>query len=93
METSTILAANSPDTSSRLWTVKDVSVFLGRSPRWVWSALVKAPNEAGSIPYIRLPGNRKSPRFISEDIKEWISCGCPPASDFQLFKAAKAKKR
>jgi len=62
-----------------LWTVIEASKFLRKSPRWVWSALTRRPEETGSIPHVRIGS---SPRFFPEDLAAWVRAGCPPAATF-----------
>ena len=73
-----------------LWDVKACAAYLLRSPRWVWACLTRRPEEAGSIPHVRLPGG--APRFVPGDVAEWVALGCPPAATFKAWQDA-AKKR
>jgi hypothetical protein len=81
-----------------LWTVADVAHFLQRSERFIYDALTRDPAQAGSIPFIRIPGGRGShgqgsPRFVPASIQEWVAAGCPPAAVFQSWQEAGSKKR
>lgn len=67
-----------------LWNAKDCAAYLGKSPRWLWSALTRQPHEPGSIPHVRIG---KSPRFIPADIQAWVRNGCPPAATFSAWQA------
>ena len=73
-----------------LWRVPDAARFLGLSPRWVWRALTKRPEEQGSIPHARIGS---SPRFVPEHVRQWVLDGCPPAATFQQWLEAKEKQR
>jgi len=72
-----------------LWCVRDAARFLRRSPRWVWQAVARAPEERGSIPHVRLPGRRGGVRFVPEEIHSWLAAGCPPAGDFYKMREAR----
>ena len=80
------LAVNSPT----LWCVKQCSGFLGKSPRWLWSALTRRPEEPGSVPHVRVG---KTPRFFPDDIASWVRAGCPPAATFTEWQTAEEKRR
>jgi len=75
-----------------LWDVRACAEFLGKSPRWLWSALTRRPEEIGSVPHVRVG---QTPRFIPHDIEAWVRQGCPPAATFaQWYRAdEKTKKR
>jgi hypothetical protein len=73
-----------------LWQVKQCADFLGRSPRWIWSALTRRADEAGSIPHFHIG---RSPRFFPDDIVAWVRAGCPPAATFTEWKAAQEKSQ
>ncbi len=53
----------------RLWSTKECATYLRRSPRWLWSALTRRPEESGSIPHVRIGS---SPRFFPDDIAAWV---------------------
>ena len=72
--------------TSTLWNVPRCAEFLGKSPRWLWSALKNRANEPGSVPHVRIGA---SPRFIPTDIEEWVRQGCPPAATFAAWRERK----
>ncbi len=74
----------------RLWSVKDCAAFLQRSRRWLWSALTRRPEEAGSIPHVRIGA---SPRFFPADIAAWVRAGCPPAATIAEWNAVEQKRQ
>jgi len=76
--------------ASALWTVRECAAYLQKSPRWLWSALKRRPEEPGSIPHVRI-GN--SARFIPSDIEAWVRQGCPPASMFRHWLASEEKQK
>lgn len=47
--------------STRLWNVIECATYLGKSPRWLWTALHFEPVHPSSIPHVRIG---KTPRFI-----------------------------
>ena len=67
------------DELSSLWDMRACALYLGKSPRWLWSALQKRPEEPGSIPHARIG---HTPRFVPADIEAWVRQGCPPAKAF-----------
>jgi hypothetical protein len=73
-----------------LWDVAACAQFLGKSPRWLWSALRRSPEEPGSIPHVRIG---RSPRFFPDDIAEWVRQGCPPPAMLAQWQDAKGKRR
>ena len=73
-----------------LWDVRACARYLQKSPRWLRSALVRQPDEPGSIPHIRVGS---SPRFIPEDIAAWVRQGCPPAATFAEWHGTKEKRK
>ena len=75
---------------SGLWNVKQCAHYLGKSSRWLWSALVKRPDEAGSVPHVRIGS---SPRFLPEDMVAWVRQGCPPAATFAEWHASEQKRK
>jgi predicted DNA-binding transcriptional regulator AlpA len=79
-----------PQEGSRIWSVPECARFLGRSPRWVWSALRRRAEDPGSIPHVRIG---RSPRFFPDDIAAWVRAGCPPAAAFAEWKAAEEGRR
>ena len=64
-----------------LWRVADLALYLGRSPRWIWTALRRPETEPGSLPCRRLPGG--TPRFDPREVEAWVQAGCPPAATFR----------
>ena len=76
------------DAPEPLWDVQACAQYLGRSPRWVWAALRRPPDSAGSIPHVRLG---KSPRFFPDDIAAWVRAGCPPAAMLGQWQDAERK--
>jgi len=72
-----------------LWDVQACAAYLGKSPRWIWSALTRRPEEPGSIPHVRIG---RTPRFLQSDIAEWVRHGCPPAATFNGWKASPSKR-
>ena len=81
-----------PDQSgvSPLWSVTSCAQFLGKSPRWLWAALAKPPEEAGSIPHVRIGS---TPRFFPDDIRDWARAGCPPAATFNAWREQNSRRR
>lgn len=77
-------------TAPALWDVPACAEFLGKSPRWIWSALTRRPEEAGSIPHVRVGS---SPRFFPDEIAAWLRAGCPPADTFADWRVAEEKSR
>ena len=73
-----------------LWTVPEAAKFLRKSPRWLWSSLTRRPEEAGSVPHVRIGS---SPRFFPEDLAAWVRAGCPPAATFGQWQAAENKRQ
>jgi len=71
-----------------LWDVKACARYLCRSERWVWSALRHRPEDAGSIPHVRIG---RSPRFFRDDIAAWVRQGCPPAATLGQWQDAERK--
>lgn len=90
METKNSDIAAMPLNTGSLWSVKECAIFLKRSPRWVWSAILRRVEEAGSIPHVRVG---KSPRFFPDDIAAWIRAGCPPAATFAQWNATEQKRQ
>ena len=82
--------STSPNGTNALWDVRACASYLGKSPRWLWSALTRRPEEPGSVPHVRIG---KTPRFISADIEAWVRQGCPPASMFRSWLASEEKRR
>ncbi len=72
-------------TPAPLWNVKQCAAYLGKSPRWLWSAITRRGEEPGSIPHVRI-GN--APRFFPDDIAAWVRAGCPPAATFAEWNCA-----
>jgi len=79
-----------PAANATLWDVKACAKFLGKSPRWLWSAITRRPEEGGSIPHVRVGA---SPRFFPEDIAAWVRAGCPPAATFAECRAADDRRQ
>ncbi len=78
-----------PDSGMRaLWTVRECAMYLRRSPRWLWSALMRQATEPGSIPHVRVGA---SPRFFPDDVAAWVRVGCPPAAAFKEWSASEKK--
>ena len=73
-----------------LWDATACAKFLGKSPRWIFSALTKRPDEPGSLPHVRVGS---SPRFFPNDIAEWVRMGCPPAETFAEWRTSNEKKK
>ncbi len=73
-----------------LWSVPDAAKYLQKSPRWIWSALTRRPDEPGSIPHVRVGS---SPRFFPDDLAAWVRAGCPPAATFAKWNAAEQKRQ
>lgn len=73
-----------PPTPQPLWTVKDVSRFLKRSPRWISYYLARTETTPGSIPHFRLPG--RAVRFDPAEIMDWVREGCPPAGTLRAWR-------
>lgn len=80
----------SNDVRDGLWTIKESAGYLRRSPRWLWSALSRRPEEPGSIPHVRIGS---APRFFPDDIVAWVRAGCPPAATFSEWNAAEQKRQ
>ena len=78
------------DRTDGLWTVADAAKFLRKSPRWLWSALTRRPEESGSVPHFRIGA---SPRFFPDDLAAWVRFGCPPAATFAEWQAAENKRQ
>jgi len=76
--------------STTLWTVADAATYLRKSPRWLWSALTRRPEEPGSVPHFRIG---KTPRFFPDDLQAWVRNGCPPAKTFTEWNSAEQKRR
>jgi hypothetical protein len=74
----------------RLWSVKDLAIYLQKSQRWVFKALRLPDTEAGSIPHVRLC---RSPRFVPDDIKAWAFANFPPAATFRTWQEFDRRKR
>ena len=74
-------AANISSAAS-MWTVKECAAYLKKSPRWLWSAMTRRPEEPGSVPHVRVGA---SPRFFPDDIAAWVRQGCPPAATFAAW--------
>jgi hypothetical protein len=74
-----------PAVAEALWTVGELARFLNRSPRWVRLQLARSPEEAGSLPHVKLPspGRRRQVRFIPATIRAWLEAGCPSIRDFE----------
>jgi hypothetical protein len=82
-------STNTPSINvAALWSVTECARFLGKSPRWILSAIARRPADKGSIPHVRIG---KSPRFFPNDIVEWVRLGCPPAEVLVEWK--KPRKR
>ena len=77
-----------PDHES-LWDVRKCAAYLGKSPRWLWSALKNRPEEPGSVPHVRIGA---TPRFIPADIQNWVRMGCPPAAMFADWSRIQEKR-
>lgn len=73
-----------------LWDNRTCSIYLGKSTRWLYIAVRTRPEEPGSIPHSRVG---ETPRFIPEDIREWVRVGCPPAATFAEWQRVEKKKR
>ncbi|HEY3325058.1 MAG TPA: helix-turn-helix domain-containing protein [Planctomycetota bacterium] len=82
--------ARLPGNIAPLWSVAEVATFLGKSPRWVWRALTITPDDAGSVPHVRIGA---SPRFVPDHIRRWILDGCPPAATFRAWQDADEKRQ
>ena len=78
------------DRVARLWNVESCAAYLGKSPRWLWSALRVSPEKPGSIPHVRLG---RTPRFLPEHISAWVGQGCPPAAMFRAWLTAEEKRQ
>jgi predicted DNA-binding transcriptional regulator AlpA len=83
-------SAPANDAPEPLWDVNACAQYLGRSPRWVWAALRRRPDDAGSIPHVRIG---RSPRFFPDDIAAWVRQGCPPAAMLAQWQEAEGKAR
>ena len=70
-----------PHEPPSLWRVRDLARYLGRSERWIWTALRRPETEPGSLPCRRLPGG--SPRFDPREVEAWVLAGCPPVATFR----------
>jgi hypothetical protein len=55
----------------------------------MYSAIRTRAEEPGSIPHSRVGD---TPRFVPEDIREWVRVGCPPAATFAEWQRADKKK-
>ena len=77
-------------TRPTLWNAAQCAQYLGKSPRWLWSALTRRAEEPGSVPHVRIG---KTPRFFPDDIAAWVRAGCPPAATFAEWIAAEEKHR
>jgi len=75
--------------AERLWDAKACAAYLGKSSRWLWSAIKLRPEEPGSVPHVRIG---KSPRFLPRDIEAWVRQGCPPAATFAEWNRAQEKR-
>src|SRR5436190_21538332 len=73
-----------------LCTLAETARFLKKSPRWVWSALTRRPEEPGSLPHFRIG---TSPRFFPDDMAAWVRAGCPPAATFAAWREAQEKRK
>ena len=73
-----------------LFTVAEAARFLKKSPRWLWSAIRRRPDEPGSVPFFRIGS---SPRFFPADLAAWIRAGCPPAATFAEWQDAEKKRQ
>jgi len=56
-----------------LWTVKECAAYLHKSPRWLWREIAR-----GNVPHVRVG---QTPRFIPQDIAEWVHSGCPKPAE------------
>lgn len=90
-----VRAPEAPRSSERLWRVKDLAVYLQRSPRWVQDQLARQPDEPGSIPHVLLPstGRRRAVRFVPGTIRRWLELGCPPIRDFERLREGERGRR
>jgi hypothetical protein len=70
-------------TNETLWTIEDMSKYLRRSRRWIFTHLAYAGDRRGSIPHVRLAGTR-TPRFIPSVIHAWVRQGCPAVDELLL---------
>lgn len=86
--TKTVPLAVSP--GEKLWTVKDIAAYLQKSVRWVFYALRLPESESGSIPHVKLG---RSPRFIPDDVKAWVSAGFPPVATFRTWQDFDRRKK
>ncbi|MCZ7646112.1 MAG: helix-turn-helix domain-containing protein [Planctomycetota bacterium] len=67
-----------------LWSVDQVSEYLGKSPRWIYAALARPDDQPGSIPHFRVG---RSPRFDAQEIAAWARASCPPLVDWRAWQA------
>src|ERR1043165_2676066 len=88
-ETMSLSTAPSLD-QEHLWTVNEAAKFLRKSPRWLWSALNRRPEEAGSIPHVRVGA---APRFFPDNLAALLRAACPPAATFAAWRAAEEKRK
>jgi len=72
-----------------LWDVDACASYLNKSRRWIWLMIARTPEQPGSIPHVRIG---RSPRFIPDDIVDWVRGGCPPAAVFRQWQAAEEKR-
>ncbi len=86
----TTTAAVLTTTTETLLSVPEAARYLQKSPRWIWSALTRRPDEPGSIPHVRVGS---SPRFFPDDLAAWVRAGCPPAATFAEWNAAEQKRQ
>jgi predicted DNA-binding transcriptional regulator AlpA len=75
--------------AASLWSVDECAKFLGKSRRWVWSAVARCANRNGSIPYVRVG---RTPRFFPADIIEWARLNCPPAEVVEDLKGSRKSR-
>lgn len=85
-----LVTAPLPGGIQPLLSVQQAARYLGKSPRWLWNALALAPEQAGSIPSVRVGGTH---RFILEDLQAWVRQGCPSAANFAEWQKFEKKHR